>query len=228
MNDWLFDRSAEYEGLLSQGIRLSGEDLHYFAAGRIGDLKKRLGERPVRRILDFGCGFGHGTAHLAEAFPDAEVTGVDTAEKALEGARERYGGQSIRFANLSGFVPSGAFDLCYVNGVFHHIERAKRPEALRLIRDALGPGGHLALFENNPWNPGARLVMGRIPFDRQAILVSPVEARRLVREAGFRVEGRVRSLFYFPKALRRLRFLEPALAGLPMGAQYYVLCRKVC
>jgi SAM-dependent methyltransferase len=223
----LFDKSAEYEEMLNRGLRLSGEDLHYFAVGRIGDLKKQLSGRPVRRILDFGCGIGHGTAHLAEAFPDAEVTGVDLAENALEYAREQYRRPSIRFLNLSGLGSSGAFDLCYVNGVFHHIEPPERREALLLIRDALEPGGYLALFENNPWNPGTRLVMSRTPFDCHAMPLSPPEALRLVREAGFRPAGPIRSLFYFPKVLRGLRSLEPALAHLPLGAQYYVLCQRV-
>ncbi len=213
--------------MLNRGIGLSGEDLHYFAAGRIGDLQKQLGQLPVRRILDFGCGVGHGSAHLAEAFPNAEVTGVDAAEEALERAQEQYGGPRIRFVRFPEFAAPGSFDLCYVNGVFHHIEPPKRPEALRFIRDALRPGGHLALFENNPWNPGTRLVMSRIPFDRHAITLSPPEARRLTREAGFRPAGPVRSLFYFPRALHWLRFLETALAPLPLGAQYYVLCQKV-
>jgi trans-aconitate methyltransferase len=66
----------------------------------------------VRRIPDFGCGIGHGTERLAEAFPDAEAAGVDAAENALEGARERYGGHRIHFANLSGWAPPGAFNLC--------------------------------------------------------------------------------------------------------------------
>jgi hypothetical protein len=41
--------------------------------------------------------------------------------------------------------------------------------------------GMLALFENNPWNPGARMVMARIPFDRDAVTLSPIEARRMLR-----------------------------------------------
>ena len=42
---------------------------------------------------------------------------------------------------------------------------------------ALLTGGVLALFENNPWNPGTRLVMKRIPFDRNAQTISPRAGR---------------------------------------------------
>ena len=82
-----------------------------------------------------------------------------------------------------------------------------------------------ALWENNPWNPGTRYVMSRIPFDRDANLVWPHQARRMLREAGLRV---LRSdyLFIFPRWLKRLRFLESFLSGFPLGAQYQVLAVK--
>ena len=48
------------------------------------------------------------------------------------------------------------------------------------------PAGYFALFENNPWNPGARLVMRRIPFDRDAIMLSPRHAARMLILSGRR------------------------------------------
>ncbi len=93
---------------------------------------------------------------------------------------------------------------------------------VRLLRDALAPGGCLAIFDNNPWNPGARYVMWRIPFDRGAVMLSAREARRMVEAGGLEVV-RVDHLFVFPRSLRWLRFLEPRLAFAPIGAQYLVL-----
>jgi SAM-dependent methyltransferase len=114
-----------------------------------------------------------------------------------------------------------------VNGVFHHIRPEDRLPALLAIRNALRPGGWLALFENNPWNPGTRLVMNRIPFDREAVPLSPPEVRRLLLTAGFRLEQAIRFLFYFPRALAVCRALEPWLVLMPLGAQYYALGRRV-
>lgn len=55
MREPLFDLSAEYEQMLNQGIRLSGEDRYFFLAGRVRYL---MGILPVnfvaKRILDFG------------------------------------------------------------------------------------------------------------------------------------------------------------------------------
>jgi hypothetical protein len=67
--------------------------------------------------------------------------------------------------------------------------------------------------------------MSRIPFDRDAITLSPPEARRLLRAEGFEIV-RTDFLSIFPKFLRWFRALEPLVSRLPLGAQYQVLCRK--
>ena len=91
---------------------------------------------------------------------------------------------------------------------------------------SLSPGGFFGLFENNPWNPGTRLVMSRIPFDRGARTLSPRSARALLSSCGFRSIGRTRYLFFFPGPLRWLRFTEPHLRRAPLGAQYWLLGQK--
>lgn len=227
MPEVLFDLSAEYNQMLNQGIRLSGEGQEFFIQGRIESLPSRLPPdfRP-RRILDFGCGIGTATRHLSERFPNAEIVGVDTSDKALEYGTEHYGSGRVRFRPLSELLEETGFDLCYVNGVFHHIEPEQRLGAMRSLYRSLRPGGHLALFENNPWNPGTRMVMSRIPFDRDAITLSIPEARRLVRAGGFLGAPQSWTLFYFPRPLSFLRPAEGFLSHLPLGAQYCVLATK--
>jgi SAM-dependent methyltransferase len=222
MSEALFDLEEEYEAMLNQGIRLSGENKDFFIAGRIEDLRKQLRISP-RTILDFGCGTGHTAHYLSQTFPGSHILGIDTSERALQYAERNFGSPQIRFQTVASFKPEGGFDLCYVNGVFHHIEPAERSAAITSIYQSLAPNGHLALFENNPWNPGTRIVMSRIPFDRDAKTLTPLETKRLVREGGFQKIASLRSLFYFPRFLAPLRFVEPALASLPLGAQYYVL-----
>ncbi len=222
----LFDLTEEYTRLLNQGIRLSGEDQTFFIQGRLRDLVRSLAGREPRRILDFGCGLGLTAFFLSQFFPKAEILGVDTAANAIGFAQSNYGSSRIGFQTLERFSECDAFDLAYCNGVFHHIPPADRLSAATLVRRALAPGGYFALFENNPWNPGARMVMARIPFDRDAITLSPRELVRLLRAAGFEVAQSPRSLFYYPKPLALLRFTEPWLAPLPFGAQYYALAQK--
>jgi len=93
------------------------------------------------------------------------------------------------------------------------------------VRRALAPGGLFSFWENNPWSPGARYVMHRIPFDRDAVMVSARAAATLLREGGFAIE-RVDFAFFFPRVLAALRPLERRLGGVPLGAQYQILARK--
>jgi ubiquinone/menaquinone biosynthesis C-methylase UbiE len=177
----------------------------------------------VSRILDFGCGLGYASQRLRQMFPTAEITGADTSQNALDAARQKHGGPGVRFISVEELQQDAArYDLCHVNGVFHHIQPAERPQALGLIHRALRPGGRLALFENNPWNFGARMVMARIPFDRDAQMLSPLATAELLRRNGFNVV-RTDSLFFFPRVLKTLRFSEPFLGWTRLGAQYLVL-----
>lgn len=227
LREELFDLSEEYEAMLNQGIRLSGEGMLFFLEGRLNLLRKRTREiGPVSSILDFGCGLGYASQRLRQMFPGAEITGADTSRNALQAAARKNGGPGVRFITvdeLEGDV--GGYDLCHVNGVFHHIQPAERPHALGLIQRVLRPGGMLAVFENNPWNFGARMVMARIPFDREAQMLSPRLTADLLRQTGFQILG-TDSLFFFPRMFKGLRFSEPYLGWTRMGAQYLVLAAR--
>ncbi len=221
MPEELFDRAAEYEAMLNQGIGLSGENQEFFISGRIQDMRSQVAPGP-RRILDFGCGTGKACAKLADVFPEAQIVGADLSEDALRHAKTNFGSNRVMFENISDLAQLERFDLCYINGVFHHILPGERQQTLVMIRELLKPGAHLALFENNPWNPGTRMVTRRIPFERDAIPLSFLEARSRIKAAGFHVYG-TRFLFYMPKVLAPLRFIEPLLVNVPLGAQYCVL-----
>ncbi len=219
--------SSDYDEALARGLSVSGEDKLYFARERIaflGGCLRELGVRPDS-VLDFGCGTGAATPYFLELLGVEQVVGVDSSERSLELARERHGSSQARFVTAREFSPGPVFPLAYCNGVFHHVPVAERPRVARRIRDSLQPGGHFALWENNPWNPGARYVMWRIPFDRDAQMLSARAACRLLVAAGFEIV-RTDHLFIFPRALRGLRFLEQHLRATPLGAQYQVLARR--
>lgn len=222
-----FDGYAQtYEDALGQGLALAGESKEYFARERVHWLASCLSGLgvPCSRVLDFGCGTGTAAPHLLGQLGAAAVVGVDPSQASLEVARRTHGDRRVTFAATAEAAPAADFDLAFCNGVFHHIPPAERPAALDYIRRSLAPGGCFAFWENNPWNPGTRLVMRRIPFDRDAQVISAPAARRLLRQAGFQVL-RVDFLFIFPHALRALRPIERHLTKLPVGGQYQVLCR---
>jgi SAM-dependent methyltransferase len=223
-----FDAYAlQYDEALEKGLSISGESKEHFARERVRWTARRLAEfgaRP-RRLLDFGCGTGGTGGELLQQLGAEVVVGADVSRKILAIARRDHPDPRLEFRTIQDVEASGPFDVAYCNGVFHHIEPARRPEALGLIRRSLGPGGYFAFWENNPWNPGTRLVMSRIPFDRDAKLISAPAARRLLVQAGFRPLG-TDFLFLFPRALAALRPLEAHLVRVPAGAQYLVLCQK--
>ena len=223
-----FDRYADdYDRALQQGLSVSGESKDYFAEGRVAWLGGCLAKRSFApgRILDFGCGTGSSTPHLL-TLPQAEsVTGVEVSPQSIKVAEKTHGSARARFYLSSEFLPVGHIDLAFCNGVFHHIPLSERIGAVTYVRDCLRPGGCFALWENNPWNPGTRYVMSRIPFDQDAITLSCLETQRLLRAGGFEVL-RTDFLFIFPRALKFLRPLESLLTRWPLGAQYQVLARR--
>jgi SAM-dependent methyltransferase len=223
-----FDAFADdYDRALNRGLSLTGETKEFFAEGRMRWLSRRLhllGLKP-RRALDFGCGTGTATplffAHLGIQSP----VGTDPSRKSIAVAERTYVKEHRAWFAPVGEEPVAEIDLAYCNGVFHHIAPEQREEAIRRIYRSLRRGGVFALWENNPWNPGTRLSMRRVPFDRDAILVWPGQARQLVKEGGFTVLL-TDFLFIFPRFLNVLRPLEPVLCKLPLGGQYMVLSRK--
>jgi SAM-dependent methyltransferase len=219
--------ATHYDAALAQGISVSGEDKTYFARGRIAwlaDCLRSMGEHPLA-ALDFGCGTGSAVSFLFDLVRVNDLVGVDVSSQSLDVANQEYRSRKTRFLLFNEYHPDEHIDLAFCNGVFHHIPLDKRAGALAYIYRSLRPGGLFAFWENNPWNPGARYVMSRIPFDRDAITLTPPEARRLLRAGGFKVL-RTDFLFVFPRALSWLRGLEPIMSRLPLGAQYQVLCRK--
>jgi len=223
-----FDAYASaYDSALAEGLSVSGETKDYFAEGRVEHLAGRLRELQFcpSSILDFGCGTGTNTPCLLNLNGVTSVVGVDISESSLDVARREIRDSRAAFLTMDRYLPDGRCDLVFTNGVFHHIPPAERSGAIDYIYRALRPGGMLVFCENNPWNPGTRYVMSRIPFDRDAITLSAREAERLIRAGGLEVVS-TEFLFIFPKALGFLRKLEPRLANLPFGAQYQSLCRK--
>ncbi|HUQ71463.1 MAG TPA: methyltransferase domain-containing protein [Planctomycetaceae bacterium] len=225
----LFDEYADdYEAACHRGLVLSGESRDYFATQRVlhtARWVREMGVVTVPSVLDFGCGVGHSIPHFREQYPEAEILGLDVSTASVAQATRLYGGPQVRFAAVDAEQQPMKQTLAYCNGVFHHIAPEKRLQQVQRIRDLLQPGGLFAFWENNPWNPGTRWVMSRIPFDHDAITLTPPEARRLLAAGGLEVLG-TRYHFYFPRLLAWLRSLERYAVRWPLGAQYCVLARK--
>lgn len=222
-----FDSYADnYEESLNRGISLSGESMHYFAHERVAHVRNIVStfRTDVKFVLDYGCGTGSGIPHLKNAYPDASIFGVDLSYASINKAKELYQMPGVHFHTIMRFPDSLKFDLVFCNGVFHHIPPDKRSAALAWIRSIMGKSGYFSLWENNPLNPGTKLVMRRIPFDRDAVTISPSSCSRMLHGEGFEILNRS-SHFFFPKCLKMFRPLEPLLSPTMLGAQYCLVSR---
>ena len=99
-----------------------------------------------RRILDMGCTVGHSTLPFKEAFPDAEVIGIDVAGPQLRYAHARAAGLGHdvgfmqRDASATGFA-DGSFDLIVSHILLHETSGKAMPAIIRECHRLLKPGG---------------------------------------------------------------------------------------
>jgi trans-aconitate methyltransferase len=222
-----FDRFAcTYNEELAKSLAVTGESRDFYATERIAWTARCVSQlgAEVRHILDYGCGDGTNVPILAARFHADQVLGVDVSGASIAVARQFHQSAGTSFLTTEQWAPDGSMDLAFVNGVFHHIPLDERKASLAAIRQALHPNALLALWENNPWNPGTRYVMSRCAFDKDAVTISPRQARGMLSNAGFRIL-RFDFLFYFPRRLRLFRPAERYIRKLPFGGQYQVICR---
>jgi SAM-dependent methyltransferase len=151
-----------------------------------------------------------------------EVIGLDRSAEPLRVAKQRHA-STVFWRTVAGadLAPDG-IDIAYTSGVFQHIGPEMRQAKLTKIFSRLKPSGLLALFENNPWNPGSQWGISRIEFDRDAKCLYPMETQDRFLIAGF---GNLqkRGMFYFSKMLGFIRLLGKILSLATLGAQYEVL-----
>jgi ubiquinone/menaquinone biosynthesis C-methylase UbiE len=114
------------------------------------ELKKYI--KDGKKILDLGCGNGR----LFQLFKDKniEYLGVDSSEKLIEKAREKYG-DYFKVADILELPFSdNHFDSIWTIAVFHHIPSEQlRFKALKEIKRVLKKNGKVIMICWNLWQP---------------------------------------------------------------------------
>ncbi|MDJ0634203.1 MAG: class I SAM-dependent methyltransferase [Xenococcaceae cyanobacterium MO_188.B29] len=107
-----------------------------------------------QRILDLGCGTGSSTLLLKQAFPEAEVIGLDISPYMLLMAEYKATKANLTISWQQGLAeatnfPESEFDLISVAFLFHetpvHISQATLQECWRLLK----PGGQIIILDGN-------------------------------------------------------------------------------
>ena len=101
-------------------------------------------------VLDIGCGEGHSTNLLAQAYPPSRFTGYDLREGALEEARTKaasLGLRNVRFVrqDLSAMAERDAYDLVTAFDVIH--DQAHPRTVLKNVVAVLKPGGTFLMVD---------------------------------------------------------------------------------
>jgi len=107
-----------------------------------------------RRILDLGCGTGSTTLLLKQAFPDAEVIGIDLSPYMLVVADHKATQAGLKIEWQQGNAertrfPDASFDLVTASLLFHETPPAIAATILQESYRLLTPGGEVLILDGN-------------------------------------------------------------------------------
>ncbi|MBE9098812.1 class I SAM-dependent methyltransferase [Vacuolonema iberomarrocanum] len=107
-----------------------------------------------RRILDLGCGTGSTTLLLKQAYPDAEVIGLDLSPYMLVAAEDKALAESLSIQWLHGNAeqvpfPDSSIDLIAISLLFHETPPSVTIAILREAFRLLSPGGEVLVLDGN-------------------------------------------------------------------------------
>ncbi len=143
------DDLREAIALLNRPMFLNQLGSEWFPA--IVDVHERLQADPPARVADVGCGSGWSTIAIAEAYPKAEVVGLDLDDASIEAARtsasDRGIADRVSFEVRNAADPglAGSFDLVCAFETIH--DMCDPVGALRAMRSLRAEGGTVVIAD---------------------------------------------------------------------------------
>ena len=201
---WFHRTTGGWDGHPQQGF-IHGELIHrhYVAKNFPGDIfaqrRRVLDELPrqdYRRVLEMGTSSGHYTVGIQNAFPNAEIVGVDVSlpmlRQALRVANENGWAWKLhqRAAEDTGFA-AASFDLVTSYIIFHEMPAAAIEATFGEAYRLLEPGGQVLMSDVTPyavqdklsaWRADWLAIHGGEPYWREAASLDWADA---ARRAGF-------------------------------------------
>jgi 2-polyprenyl-3-methyl-5-hydroxy-6-metoxy-1,4-benzoquinol methylase len=214
--------ASNYQQLVTQSVRITGESSDYFAAYKAAYIARRIVPRNGAKILDYGCGVGLLSEHLKKALQGAQIDGFDVSKESVEQIDESLRNQGTFTENLDELGHS--YDMVVLANVLHHVRPADREKLILGSASRLVSGGKLIIFEHNPINPLTRLAVSQCSFDEDAVLLPSDEPHGYFK-GGLHLLWRDYIVF-FPRWLAWLRPFEHVLHWCPLGAQYAVVAER--
>ncbi|HLV67114.1 MAG TPA: trans-aconitate 2-methyltransferase [Polyangiaceae bacterium] len=146
------------------------------------ELLARVPSASPARVVDLGSGPGNSTALLAERWPSAHITGVDTSSEMLERARRDYPALEWVRADVATWRAPEPVDVLFANAVFQWVP--DHEHVLPALFAGLAPGGVLAVQMPNNENEPSHRAMREGPEPLREKLAS-VRARAPVASPAF-------------------------------------------
>jgi 2-polyprenyl-3-methyl-5-hydroxy-6-metoxy-1,4-benzoquinol methylase len=215
--------AANYQDLVSDSVRLTGESSDYFAAYKAEYIARRIAPRKGGKLLDYGCGVGLLSRHLQNRLPGTRVDGFDVSQDSIDRVDATLRSQGTFTSNPRAL--GQAYDLIVLANVLHHVPPAERRDLLRDAASRLSDDGKFVIFEHNPINPLTQWAVSQCTFDADAILLPIRETRGYFERDEFPLIV-CDYIVFFPRWLQRFRPLEPSLRWCPLGAQYAVVASR--
>jgi len=123
----------------------------------VRDLLAALPATEVRTAVDLGCGPGNSTELLAQRFPGALITGIDSSPDMIEAARKRLPHVRFETVGIEAWSAAGPFDVILANAVLHWLP--DHAALLPALARRLSVGGALAIqMPDNLDGPAHRLM----------------------------------------------------------------------
>ncbi len=232
-----FDQYADaYSDQIENDLSFFKQDHFFYLKVKADHLLKRAFQRAPHKaatdaqdisILDVGCGHGITHSYLMEhGRGRIDLHGTDTAEKVIGMARELNPQCQYTVAPEDRLpYPDNSFDVVTATCVVHHVPPAQWTDFLREMGRVAKPGGSIAIFEHNPFNPVTSRIVKNCPLDENAVLLSATKLKAHLRAAGLR-NDRHDYILFFPIDSAAARRVEKAISWLPLGAQYAVYATK--
>lgn len=145
-------------GYLSAIAPVTYDAVARFAAPPNETKQRQLAIAAIRgkpqQILDIGCGTGSSAIALKQAFPEAEVTGLDLSPYMLTMARHKAERVNLTIDWQQGLAeatnfPDGMFDLISIAFLFHETPVEISQEILRECYRLLQPRGQVIILDGN-------------------------------------------------------------------------------
>ena len=160
IGDYLLFQFGVYDDPASpQPISLDESGIRYFERQlRLAGLEAS-DRRPIRRILDLGCGWGYILKYLAERFPECpRLDGLNVSLQQLEHCAKLHAEQGLAgrvnlyLCNAQDVDllpdPEVPYDLVIIRGVISHFPNELYENAMKALAPRVAEGGPVVISDN--------------------------------------------------------------------------------